>query len=115
MQLLAQPDHVSEGQIFRLQITDDPKLFSAVTTPQPVGLPLSYNGTEITLPMCGPGANGKDKMVWKVNNMYTLIDFVDFANGHTLYQRVNVTGSMWYNGEETDIAGIGLVEIYHRA
>lgn len=66
--------------------------------------------------MCGPGADAKDgKMVWTVNNMYTLFDFVDFSNGHTIYNRVNVTGRMWANGTATDIAGIGMVEVYHRA
>lgn len=118
MQYLAQPDNVSLGQLFRFQATDKPEAFSIVTTPKPVGLPLSYTGTEITLPMCGPGAKdkaGNEKMVWKVNNMYTLIDFVDFAGGHTLYQRVNVTGRVWTNGTAVDIFGVGLVEIYHRA
>jgi hypothetical protein len=115
LQYLAQPDYTSSGQLFRLQITDQPETLSIVTTPKPVGLPLSYTGTEITLPMCGPGADVNQKMVWKVNNMYTLFDFVDFAGGHTLYQRVNVTGSVWFNGKPTDIAGIGLVEVYHRA
>lgn len=54
-------------------------------------------------------------MTWKVHNMYTMIDFVDFSNGHTLTQRVNVTGNVWEGGKSVDVAGgYGIVEIYHR-
>ena len=117
MQYLAQPDGGYGDQVFRIQMTDAPDALSIVTTPKPVGLPVLYNGTEITLPMCGPGADPtKDKMVWKAHNMFAFIDFVDFANGHTLSQRVNMTGHLWVNGTATDIAGgLGMVEIYHRA
>jgi hypothetical protein len=52
MQFLIQPDGSSDGQDFRLQITDAPKVLSIVTTPMPASLPLSYNSTELTLPLC---------------------------------------------------------------
>ena len=116
MQYLAQPDGDAEEQVLRIQMTDAPDAFNIVTTPKPVGIPILYNGTEITLPMCGPGADPeKDRMTWKVHNMYNFIDFLDFANGHTMYQRVNMTGHVWVDGKAVDFAGgIGTVEIYHR-
>lgn len=117
MQYLAQPDGVGDGQVFRLQITDSPDTLSIVTTPQPVGLPLSYNSTEITVPLCGPGAdyNGQEKMTWTAHNVFTMFNFIDFANGSTIYQRVNMTGHVWSNGTAVDVAGgVGVVEVYHR-
>ena len=117
MQFLAQLDHVSsEDQVFRLQVTDDPEILSVVTTPKPVGVPVSYDSSEITLPTCAPGASDKDgKMIWKANKVFTIFDQVDLANGHTVYNRVNVSGQMWSNGTVVDISGIGMVEVYHRA
>ena len=116
MQYLAQPDSYSEGQAFRIQLTDAPDAFKIVTTPKPVGIPIYFNTTEITLPMCGPGADPeKDQMSWKVHNIYTFDDFVDFTGGHTMYQRVNMTGHVWMDGKAMDFAdGFGIVEIYHR-
>ena len=117
MQLLVQPDGYADGQVVRFQVTDDSEILDVVTTPKPVGLPLSYNSTELTLPMCGPGADfkGGDKMIWKANNVVNLFDFVDFAGGHTLYQRVDVTGHLWANGKAVEVTGgFGLVEVYHR-
>ena len=118
MQMLLQPDNTSEGQVFRLQVTDAPEILTAVTTPKPASLPLSYDGTELTLPMCGPGADFNDpdqKMIWKAHNIQKLFDFVDFAGGVTLYRRVNITGVVWVNGTSVEIAGgIGVVEVYHR-
>ena len=91
MQLLLQPDNTSEGQVFRLQVTDAPEVFSTVTTPKPVSLPLSYDGAEL------------------------ILDFVDFAGDVTLYRRVNITGVVWVNGTSVEIAGgVGVVEVYHR-
>lgn len=109
-------DESDKGEGFRFQATDAPDLFEIVTTPKPTGLPVLYNGTEITLPMCGSGADSKKgKMTWKVNNMYTAIDFVDFALGHTLTQRVDIKAHMWVDGKAKDVSGgLGIVEIYHR-
>ena len=102
--------------MFRLQVTNDPAIFSVVTTPKPVGLPLSFNSSEITLPMCAPGASEKDgKMVWQATKFITTGDRVDLAGGHILYNRVNVTGQVWSNGTVVQVAGIGMVEVYHRA
>lgn len=111
-----QPDSNLETQVFRLQITDEPDSLSIVTTPKPVSLPLSYEGTELTFPLCGPGGDSSKKTVWKVNNMFNFDDFIDFANGHTLYQRVNSTATIWWNNTATELVnlGIGIVEIYHR-
>lgn len=118
MQYLAQPDSGIDDQVFRLQITDVPDLLSIVTTPKPVSLPLSFESTELTLPLCGPGADYEDgdmKMTWKANNIGTLFNFVDFAAGSTLYQQVNITGVVWVNGTTMDVAGgVGIVEVYHR-
>ena len=116
MQYLGQAGGVDKGQVFRIQVTDAPEILSIETTPKPVGLPLAYNGTEITLPMCGPGADPKKgKMTWKVHNIFTLFDFVDFAGGHTLTQRVNVTGHVWVDGAAVEVGGgLGIVEVYHR-
>lgn len=119
VQYLVQPDNDgSEEQVFRLQITDAPELLSIFTTPKPVSLPLAYESTELTLPMCGPGADfegGETKMTWKANNVRNLFNFVDFAMGSTLYQQVNVTGVVWVNGTSREVAGgIGIVEVYHR-
>ena len=118
MQYLLQPDGTTEGQVFRLQITDAPDILSIVTTPKPVSLPLSYDNTEITIPMCGPGADfehGDQKLKWKANNVRNLLTFVDFAGGVTLYQEVNITGVLWVNGTSLQVAGgIGVVEVYHR-
>lgn len=82
----------------RIQATDAPDILNIVTTPKPVGLPIVYTGTEITLPLCGSGAD--QKMTWKVYNTYTIIDFIDFASEHTLTQRANITGNVW-----ADVAG----------
>jgi len=118
MQYLIQPDSDDETQVFRLQITDAPDLLNIVTTPKPVSLPLSYENTELTFPMCGPGADFEDgdmKMTWKANNVRTLFNFVDFAEGSTVYQEVNMTGVVWFNGSSRVVAGgLGLVEVYHR-
>ena len=118
MQLLVQADNDPENQVFRIQITDAPDELSIVTTPSPASSPSSYTGTELTLPMCGPGAESDPthkKMTWKVNNMYTVLKFIDTAGGVTLHQRVNMTGILWFNGTATEIAGgIGMVEVYHR-
>ena len=117
MQFLAQADGDEENQVLRIQMTDAPDALSIVTTPKPVGIPIYYNGTEITLSMCGPGADPKkDQMTWKVHNMFAFLDFLDFANGHTMTQRVNITGHMWVDGAAVDFAGgLGMVEVYHRA
>jgi hypothetical protein len=118
MQFLIQPDGLPTGQDFRIQITDAPEILSVVTTPKPVSLPLSFNNTEITLPMCGAGVDFKTtekKMVWKATNSFNIFNFVDFAGGVTLYQRVDVTGVVWNNGTELKVAGgVGIVEVYHR-
>jgi hypothetical protein len=118
MQYFIQSEDGGEDQEFRLQITDAPDVLNIVTTPQPVSLPLSYENTVLTLPMCGPGAdfeNGDQKMVWKAHNVRNLIDFIDFAGGSTLYQEVNMTGVVWVDGAAREFAGgIGVVEIYHR-
>jgi hypothetical protein len=119
VQYLIQPDNEGQDeQVFRIQITDEPELLSIATTPKPVSLPLAFESTELTLPMCGPGADSKHgdmKMTWKANNVRNLFNFVDFAGGSTLYQEVNMTGVLWINGTSREIAGgIGLVEVYHR-
>jgi len=118
MQFLLQPDGSFEGNVFRIQITGVPEILSIVTTPTPASLPLSYENTEITLPMCGPGADFEhthQKMTWKTNGLYTMFKFVDPAGGVTLYQKVNITGAVWFGGAPTEVAGgVGVVEVYHR-
>ena len=118
MQFLIQPDGSSDGQDFRLQITDAPKVLNIVTTPTPASLPLSYNSTELTLPLCGSGVDFEktdQKMTWKATNTFNLFNFVDFAGGVTLYQRVSVSGVVWVNGTAREVGGgIGVVEVYHR-
>ena len=118
VQYLIQPDDGPEEQVFRLQITDVPDLLNIVTTPKPVSLPLSYENTVLTFPMCGPGAdfeNGESKMTWKASKVRQLFNFVDFALGSTLYQEVNVTGVVWVNGTARQVAGgLGIVEVYHK-
>ena len=118
MQFLLQPDNSSDGEVFRLQITDAPEILSIVTTPKPVSLPLSYTGTELTLPMCGSGVDFKhthQQMIWKATSLYTMFTFVDFAGGVTLYQKVNVTGVVWFDGVPTEVSGgSGVVEVYHQ-
>ena len=116
MQFLIQPDSSSERQVFRIQITDAPGVLSVATTPSPASLPLSFDSTELTLPMCGPGADSENqKMTWKAKNMYTAFKFVDPAGGVTLYQKVNMTGVLWFGGAPMEVAGgVGVVEVYHR-
>ena len=117
MQFLVQPDPDIDSQVFRFQATDDAKTLNIVTTPKPVALPLSYEDTKITIPMCGPGAGYKhgDKMTWTVNNVFNISDFIDFADGHTLNQRVDITAHLWNDGKVVDIeGGFGLIEVYHR-
>ena len=41
-----------------------------------------------------------------LNPTLKLLDFVDFAGGITLYQRVNSTDIVWIDG------GVGVVEVY---
>jgi hypothetical protein len=118
MQFLLQPDNSPDGQVFRIQITDAPEVLSVITNPKPASLPLTYDSTELTLPMCGSGIdfeNTDQKMLWKANNMYTISKFVDFAGGVTLYQRVNITGVVWFNGAPREVSGgAGVVEVYHQ-
>jgi hypothetical protein len=88
MRFPTQPDGCSDGQDSRLQITDAPKVPSIVTTPTPTSLPLSYNSTELTLPLCGSGVDFEktdQKMTWKAMNTLNLFNFVYFAGGVTLY------------------------------
>jgi len=105
-----------DEEVFRLQVTDDKKLLDIVTTPDPLSPPLSYAGTEITLPLCGPGANAKyDKMTWKATNPFQFDHFIDFAGAPTLYQKVDITAHFWSNGKVVDVTGgFGIVELYHR-
>ena len=118
MQFLVQQDNVPNSQVFRIQINDAPEVLSIVTTPTPASHPLSYNSTELTLPMCGSGVDFKhthQKMVWKATSVYNMFTFVDFAGGVTLYQKVNITGLVWYEGAPVEVAGgTGVVEVYHR-
>lgn len=118
MQFLISPDGSPDDQVFRIQITDMPEVLSVVTTPKPASLPLSYDNTELTLPVCGPGADFKDtnqKMTWKTTNLYNMFTFVDFAGGVTLYQKVNVSAVVWFDGASMEISnGVGVVEVYHR-
>jgi len=120
MQFLIQPEDNPASQVFRIQVTDAPNVLSIVTTPSPASLPLSFDSSELTLPICGPGAKPEEthqEMVWKANNMYTVYKFVDFAGGVTLYQRVNMTGVLWFNGTAMELpsgSGIGIVEVYHK-
>ena len=118
MQFLLQPDYSSDGEVFRLQITDAPEILSIDTRPKPVSLPLSYTGTELTLPMCGSRVDFKhthQQMIWKAISLYTMFTFVDFAGGVTLYQKANVSGVMWFDGAPTEVSGgSGVVEVYHR-
>ena len=68
--------------------------------------------------MCGPGADFEhthQKMIWKATSVRNLFTFVDFAGGVTLYQKVNITGVVWYDGGPVEISGgTGFVEVYHR-
>jgi hypothetical protein len=118
IKVLIQPDGLPDGQDFRLQITDASKVPNIVTTPTPASLPLSYNGTEHTLPLCGSGGDFEktnQKMTWKATNTFNLFDFVNFAGGVTLYQRVRVSGVLWVNGTSREVGGgISVVEVYHR-
>ena len=118
MQFLVQQDNIPDSQVFRIQITDTPEILSVVTTPIPASLPLSYTSTELTLPMCGPEVDFKhteQKMIWKATSVYNMFTFVDFAGGVTLYQKVNITGVVWYDGAPVELVnGTGVVEVYHR-
>ena len=115
VQFLQADGYSGDDQVFRLQVTDD-KILDIVTTPTPSTSPPIYDGTVITVPMCGPGsADCKDMMVWKINKMVQFDDFIDFAGAHTLYERVNVSAHMWIDGQVKDVdGGFGLVEVYHR-
>ena len=117
MQFLVKRDPNGDSEIFRFQATDDAETLSIITTPKPVGLPLSYQKTEVTIPMCGLGADYEhgDNMTWTVNNVYNISNFVDFANGVTLTQRINITAHIWSDGKVIDTdGGFGIVEVYHR-
>ena len=119
MQFLLQPDYAPPtSHVLKVQISDAPEVLSIVTTPKPVSLPLSYDSTELTLPMCGSGVDFErtdGKMVWKTTNMYNVFTFVDFAGSVTLYQHVNITGVVWIDGGPREVSGgIGIVEVYHR-
>jgi len=103
---------------FGIQVTDQSTFLNVVTTPEPAPAPSTYNGTEISLPFCGHGADFKDdekKMTWKAHSPVKLFDFVDFANSVTLYRRVKVDATVYVKGKEVKVSGgIGLAEVYHR-
>ena len=61
MQFLVQPDGSPDGQGFKPQITDTPKVFAIVTTSTPAPLPLPYNTIELTLPLCGFRSNSRKR------------------------------------------------------
>jgi len=117
MQLL-QPGGPPGTQVFRIQITDDPEILNIVTTPRPTSLPLAHNNTEITLPMCGPGAdfeNTDQKMTWKVAGDRDLFEFADSAGGVTLYKMGHSTTVLWVNGTSQESSnGRGFIEVYRR-
>jgi len=117
MQLL-QPGGPPGSQVSRIQITDDPEILNIVTTPTPTSLPLSHNNTEITLPMCGPGAdfeNTDRKMTWKVTGDRDLFEFVDSAGGVTLCGMGHSTTVLWVNGTSQESSnGRGFIEVYRR-
>ena len=83
--LMIQPDS-SEGQGSRIQITDAPS--SHRRQDAKTCLPLSYDSTGLTLPICEPEADHESKkMTWKANKMYTAFGFADTAGGVALYQK----------------------------
>jgi len=102
---------------FKIQVTDESKFLDAVTTPPPAPAPSTYEGSELSLPFCGHDADFKDdkkKMIWKAHSPVKLFDFVDFANSVTLYRRVKVDATVWYDGKPIEVTGgIGLAEVYH--
>ena len=118
MQYLAQPDNSLETQVFRIQITNAPDTLSIITMPKPASLPFTYNTTELTLPLCGPGAdfeNTDQKMKWKTTSAGKIFDIVDAAGGVTVYHKVDISGVVIVNGTATEFAGgLGVVELYHR-
>ena len=118
MHFLLQLDYFSDGEVFRLQITDAPEILSIAMTPKPASTPLSYTCTELALPMCGSGVGFKhtyQQMIRKASNLYTMFTFLDFAGGVTLYQMVNVTGIVWFDGTPKEVSGgSGVVDVYHR-
>jgi hypothetical protein len=68
-----QLDNPPDSQI---QITATPEVISVVTTLTPVSLPL-IRWHELTLPMCGSGAdfkNTRQKMTWKAANTHSAFD-----------------------------------------
>ena len=106
MEFLLQPDCPSDDEVFRFQITDAPEILSVVTTPKPVFPPLSYTGTELTIPRCGSGVDFRYahlQMIWKATSLYTMFTFADPVGGVTLYQKVNVTGVVWFGGAAKEV------------
>ena len=97
-----------------LQITDAPKVLTIVATPTPASLPLSYDSTELTLPLCGSGVDfekADKKMNWKATNVFNVFAFVDLAGVIALYQRAG--GVVWVSGTSREVGGaIGVVEAY---
>jgi len=116
MQLLFQPGDDPEDQVFRIQITDTPETLSITTVPTP-SLPLTYESSEVTFPLCAPGADFDDtdqKTIWNTTNVRNLFEFVDSAGGTTLFQLANVTTVAWFNGTVQEFSsGTGIVELYH--
>ena len=85
---------------FRPQIADGPEILSVVMTPKPVSLPLSYSGTELTLPMYGSGLDlehNRQQITWMTGNLYAEFNLVNFAGGVTLYRKVIVTGTVRFD------------------
>ena len=117
MQLL-QPGGPPGSQVFRIQITDDPEILNIVTTPTPASFPLAHNNTEMTLPMCGPGADFEStdqKMTWKVASDRDSFEFADSARGVTLYKMGYSTTVLWVNGTSQESSnGRGFIEAYRR-
>ena len=63
-----------------------PKRFSALSPCQNPKLSLSPTGAELSLPMCGSGADPKktsQKMTWTTHNMYMTFNFIDLAGDAT--------------------------------
>ena len=89
MQFSNQPDGSSDGQDYRIQITDVPKVLSIIATLTPaIPPPLSYGGTGLTSFVriwSRLRENQPEEMSWKATDAYNLFDFVDSAGCVALY------------------------------
>lgn len=118
MRVLTRPNGPSSRRGFRLHIADTPKVLSIVIASTHMSLRLSYDLTELILPLCRSGVDLEkmdQKTTWKATNVPNLFNFVGFAGGVILHRRASARGAAQISRTSREVdGGIGVAKMHHR-